>query len=208
MRRLLVLAVLLAAPATAAGRPPPEEIAVDDAPARPLIEGSSWVRLGYGARTSAAFDPRAREVVTEHDRAGTWDGALGAEVTLPISDSGNVRVGPWIELRPSRIVAGGELVVRGLPRKLDLFHYVGTGIAALRVGGTPEHGTLQIAYGYSAPWALWGPWRGPARYMIGARLVGTYTRAHDDPRDWSATLGVEFEPVGALRYILGVRSWY
>jgi hypothetical protein len=39
-------------------------------------------------------------------------------------------------------------------------------------------------------------------------LVGTVTRAVDDPHDWSATIGIEAEPVGAIRYLLGVRSWY
>ena len=30
----------------------------------------------------------------------------------------------------------------------------------------------------------------------------------DDPRDWSVTGGLEVEPVGAIRYLLGIRSWY
>lgn len=45
-------------------------------------------------------------------------------------------------------------------------------------------------------------------YEIGARFVLAATRAYRDPRDWTATLGLEVEPVGALRYLLGIRSWY
>lgn len=204
--RLLVLALLLASAAPAAGRPPPE--IAEDEPTRPLIEWSSWVRGGYGAQTVASSTAVARTVEPDRVQDARWDIALGGDITLPISSSGNVRVGPWVELRSDRIVGGGEVVVTGVPGKLDLFHWVGTGILAVRVGGTPDTGTAQIAYGYSAPWKLWGPWRGSSRYMIGARLVGTYTRAHDDPSDWQATLGVEFEPVGALRYVLGIRSLY
>lgn len=203
--RLLATILVLASTAPAAGRPlpPPEE-----EPRRPLIEWSSWVRGGYGAETEVQAEATARTVEVTRVQEARWDIALGGDATLPISDSGDVRVGPWVELRTDRIVAGGELVVMGVPGKLDLFHWVGTGILAMRVGGTPDFGTAQIAYGYSAPWKLWGPWRGSSRYMIGARLVGTYTRAHDDPSNWQATLGIEFEPIGALRYVLGIRSLY
>ena len=44
--------------------------------------------------------------------------------------------------------------------------------------------------------------------MIGVRVVASATRAIDDPRLWSATLGLETEPMGALRYLLGIRAWY
>ena len=57
------------------------------------------------------------------------------------------------------------------------------------------------------------------RYMVGVRMVATVTRSLDrgldrsvDPtsgdRGWSATLGIETEPLGALRALLGLRSWY
>ena len=44
--------------------------------------------------------------------------------------------------------------------------------------------------------------------MIGVRFVATYPRALDDARDWSATIGLEAEPVGALRYLLEISSLY
>jgi hypothetical protein len=47
-----------------------------------------------------------------------------------------------------------------------------------------------------------------ARYMIGGRIVASFTRALDNPNVWSGTLGIEFEPVGAIRYLFGIRSWY
>jgi hypothetical protein len=34
------------------------------------------------------------------------------------------------------------------------------------------------------------------------------SRAHADPADWQATLGLEVEPIGALRYLLGIESLY
>lgn len=206
MHRLVVALTLAALAGTAAARPPPE--IAEDVPARPMIEWSTWLRVAYGTEAVAstiaarATEPPARE------RATTWEVALGADATLPISSSGDVRVGPWVELRDQRVIAGGELVIGGVPKRLNLFFYRGTGIVSLRVGGTPEVGTASLAYGYSAPWRLWGPWRGSTRYLIGVRFVGTVTRAHDDPDDWKATVGVEVEPIGALRYLLGIRSLY
>jgi hypothetical protein len=105
-------------------------------------------------------------------------------------------------------VLGGELIFDGLPHRLDLFQYDGEGTLAIRAGGNLHHVTAAIAYGYLAPWNLWGPWDGPTRYMIGVRLVASATRSLDDPHDWSVTGGLEFEPVGSLRYLLGIRSWY
>ena len=54
----------------------------------------------------------------------------------------------------------------------------------------------------------WGPWSDTSRYMIGVRLVASATRAIADPDDWAMSLGLEFEPVGALRYVAGIKSWY
>lgn len=105
-------------------------------------------------------------------------------------------------------MAGGEIVLEGVPKRLDLFQYDGEGILSIRAGGNAHVVTGALAYGYLAPWRLWGPWNGATKYMIGVRLVASVTRSVDDPRDWTATGGLEFEPVGALRYLLGIRSWY
>lgn len=89
-----------------------------------------------------------------------------------------------------------------------MFWYKGEGVWIVRAGGNRDIYTGALSYGYRAPWKLWGPWSGKTRYMIGVRMVASYMRAADDPSLWSATLGLETEPVGALRYLLGIRSWY
>jgi hypothetical protein len=89
-----------------------------------------------------------------------------------------------------------------------MFFYKGEGVFIVRGGGNHEVVTASVAYGYRCPWDLWGPWTGTTRYMIGVRFVATATRSIEDPDDFTATIGLETEPVGALRYLLGIRSWY
>ena len=101
-----------------------------------------------------------------------------------------------------------ELQLGAAPRELDLFFYKGEGQVTLRAGGNRELVAGAVTWGYRAPWRLWGPWTGATRYMIGARLALTAARAVDNPRDWSVGLGLEVEPIGALRYLLGIRSLY
>ncbi|MCB9562940.1 MAG: hypothetical protein H6709_11415 [Kofleriaceae bacterium] len=197
--------------ATAAAHPPPPP-PERDVPHRPAVEWSTWVRVGYGvAHDGAATEPAQPRVVTPpvDDDHGAWDAAVGADLTLPLGTGGDVRLGPWVEASTQHgPVAGAELLVGAVPGKLDLFWYRGEGVVIVRAGASREIATVAVSYGYRAPWSLWGPWRGPSRYMIGARLVASATRALDDPADWSVNVGVEVEPVGALRYLLGIRSWY
>lgn len=47
-----------------------------------------------------------------------------------------------------------------------------------------------------------------ARYMTGVRLVGTTTGSLDQHSSWVATVGIELEPIGALRMLTVARSWY
>jgi len=123
--------------------------------------------------------------------------------------AGNVRFGPWFELRGLHdVVAGGELVVQRLPKAVDLFFYTGEGVLMLRGGANTEHWTAQVAYGYLAPWKLFARPTGDTRYTIGVRFVASVTRDFAAPHDWIATVGLEAEPVGALRYLLGIRSLY
>ena len=89
-----------------------------------------------------------------------------------------------------------------------MFFYNGQGILIARAGAGPHVVTAALAYGYRAPWRLWGPWPGASRYMIGVRLVANAARSLDDPHDWSVSAGIEFEPIGSIRYLLGIRSWY
>ena len=44
--------------------------------------------------------------------------------------------------------------------------------------------------------------------MIGVRIVAAATRSVIDPDDWSTSIGLEFEPIGSLRYLAAIRSWY
>lgn len=209
MIRCAVVLTLLALVGTASARPPPPPDDEDLEPARPALEWSTWFRLGFGVEAGAT-DTAARTTMPSaprgQDRA--WEAALGADVTMSLGAGGGLRFGPWIEARGLSVVGGGELVIQRLPRKIDMFLYDGQGVLALRAGGNHEKVTGQVAYGYLAPWKLWGPWTGTTRYMIGVRFVGSFTRAIDDPSDWTATLGIETEPFGAIRYLLGIRDWY
>jgi hypothetical protein len=208
VRRALLLIVVLTGVAQASPPPPPEP---EPEATRPAIEWSTWFRVGFGMRP-ADPGPIARSSTpptVSRGQEATYDAALGIDVTASASRSGNGRVGAWAEVRGLSLVGGGELVFQGLPKKIDLFWYEGTGVLALRAGGNHEKLTGQIAYGYLAPWDLFADKPGgTTRYMIGVRFVATYTRAIDDPRDWQATIGLETEPVGAIRYLLGIRSWY
>jgi hypothetical protein len=178
---------------------------------RPVVEWSTWARVGVGTE-SAASDLLARSVTPpplHAERHTTLEAALGAELTLPLALRGDFRVGAWTEVRTSSgPVVGAELQLQGVPHRLHMFQYSGEGVVSLRAGGNFDVITGAIAYGYLAPWNLWGRWDGATRYMIGVRVVASVTRAVDDPREWTATAGLELEPVGALRYLLGRRSWY
>lgn len=173
---------------------------------RAIAEWSTWLRLGYGV-ASEPRDVAARSAspVASHDISGDWDAGLGGDVTFPLPTS-KVRMGPWLELRPDDIVGGVEVSIAGKP--LDMFFYEGERALIVRAGGGMSRMTGAIAYGYRCPWKLWGPYRDSSRYMIGVRLVASGSRAANDPKDWNVSLGIEFEPVGALRYLGGIRSWY
>ena len=210
MRALLVLA-LLARVALAHPPPPPpdDEVSYDDGswrshPAR--IEWSTWLRLGYGVAYERS-ETAARTTtppVDDDRRDGRWDFGAGVEASLVLTQHG--RIGAWAELRGREGFGGAELIITGAPRSLDMFLYKGEGVLALRGGiGPDQQQTAALAYGYRCPWKLFGDAPRSTRYEIGARVVLTATRS---PTEWSSTLGIELEPVGALRYLLGIRSWY
>jgi hypothetical protein len=89
-----------------------------------------------------------------------------------------------------------------------MFFYKGQSAITARAGGNPDQLTAQLGVAYRAPWNLFGTKPRSNRYMIGVGVVATATQSRHDPHDWSATVGLEFEPIGALRYVLGIRSWY
>jgi hypothetical protein len=207
-----LLAVLVVGHTALAHPPPPPQIASDETNwrnDRSFLEWSTWIRLGYGMAnepTQMAATARATSAIQpSHAMAGAWDVGLGAEVTFPLPTR-RWRLGPWIELRPSGVFTGGEINIAGGP--LDMFLYEGEHAYAVRVGSSTSEVTASLVYGYRCPWKLWGPYSGSSRYMIGARLVATATRSVADPHEWSASFGIEFEPVGALRYVGAVKSWY
>jgi hypothetical protein len=134
-----------------------------------------------------------------------WDAALGVDLTLPIPTS-KVRLGPWIELRPRGVFGGGEMTIAG--DDLDMFWYRGESVYSVRAGASMDDITGAFAFGYRCPWKLWGPYNRATRYMIGVRIVASATRSIADPDDFSMSLGLEFEPVGSLRYVAGIKSWY
>jgi hypothetical protein len=196
---------------------------------RPPLEWSTWIRAAYGAEHpgSPAYVARQVAPAPTTDVHGASDWGFGAEASLPVSAHGDARVGAWGEVRGFEArdaYAGFELVLTRVPRRLDAFFYEGHGILAVRAGRSSTRETAAVAWGYMAPYWLEGPCkvrfyeietgvcspRAPrlARMIAGVRLVGTVTRGLDDPREWSATLGLEFEPVGAVRANFAVRSWY
>jgi len=207
--RSLVLVMLAAGTAFAH---PPHYIAIDPPPPPvewrhdpALVEWSTWLGFGVGVASSPPL-VAARGAIEAADVHSAWTFSGGVEATLPITHA--VRIGPWLGLHDLEPMAGAELQVTRSPAKLDLFWYDGEGVWTLRAGGGRDHMTAALAWGYRCPWKLWGPYDRATRYEIGARVVLAATRAYSDPRDWTATLGLEVEPVGALRYLLGIRSWY
>jgi hypothetical protein len=211
MAKLLAsLVSLLLLAGTAIARPPPP----DDYPATSpsakttLIEWSTWVRLGVAVATGNVEETTIARATTppmrEADRR--FGGAFGLDVTLPIGSW--ARIGAFAELRGWELpVAGGELIF--IPGDLDMFFYKGKSALVLRAGGNPDLWTGQVGFHYRAPWDLFRD-RVPrgSSYTIGVGVVATGTQSRLDPEDWSVTVGLEFEPIGALRYVLGIRSWY
>jgi hypothetical protein len=208
VRFLAMLAILLAA-APAFGRPPPPDDYEEPTSwrrDRAFLEWSTWLRLGFGVeREPRDTIARSTQPTASHDQTTLWEPALGIDVTLPVPTRA-VRMGPWLELRPQGVFAGGELSIAG--GDLDMFWYEGERVYTVRAGSSMTHVTGAVAVGYRCPWKLWGPYSSGSRYMIGARLVASATRSVADPNDWAMSLGIEFEPVGAVRYVGGIKSWY
>ncbi len=203
MRLALAFLVVLTTPAIAhPPPPPPPEIA--ESPRPTLVEWTTWLR---GAIAVAHGDPAVPRSTTAPIREAERHvaGAAGIGFTLPIGQ--RARIGAWAEVRGWDVpLVGGELTLT--PSDLDLFFYKGKSAITARAGGNPSQLTAQLGFGYRAPWDLFGAKPRSSRYMIGVGVVATATQSRLDPHDWSATVGLEFEPIGALRYVLGIRSWY
>ncbi|MEO8551758.1 MAG: hypothetical protein ABI678_17395 [Kofleriaceae bacterium] len=178
------------------------EMGVIEAPSRPertTVEWSVWARIGMGAAASHPTVLARGLTPPEVGSAPMWEAALAAEVTLPIGADGNVRLGAWGEVRTSSgAVAGGELVVEGFPARA----FGGSGSVVLRAGGNPHVVTGALGFGITGAWPSDDPWVHWASHVVGARFVTSVNHSLDDPRDWSVTLGVEVEPIGALHAAL------
>ena len=208
--RLVCLLVILVTAQTADARPPPDDYDLEVPRGwredRAFLEWSTSIRLAGGiANRSVDNVPRTTQPVSLYEHDSMLDAAIGIDATFPIPTS-RVRMGPWLELNPQGVFAGGELTIAG--GKLDMFFYNGEKVWALRAGSSMTHVMGALAFGYRCPWKLWGPYSDATRYMIGARFVATGTRSVENPNDWAVTFGLEFEPVGSLRYLLGIRDWY
>jgi len=173
---------------------------------RPLIEWSIWGRLGVGFQTQHP-SVLARSLTPPETAESTpaWEAALAAEVTVGIAHDGNLRLGAWAELRTtSGPVAGGELVVQGLPPHPLSSHIGGAGTVVLRAGANAHVITAALGVGYVGSWPRRDPWIRRVNHLVGARFVASVNRSRDDVREWSATFGLEVEPLGVLHAVLDV----
>ena len=206
--RSLVLVMLAAK--LAAAHPPPPPLLAEDPPIDwrhdpATLEWSTWLGFGVGVASSPPAIA-ARGSTVSADVHTDWMFSAGVEATVPLSH--RVRLGPWLGLHDLEPMIGGEVQVTASPANLGMFFYPGEGVWTVRAGVGADHMTAVIGWGYRCPWRLWGPYDRATRYEIGLRITLAATRAYFDPKDWSATIGLEVEPVGALRYLLGIRSWY
>jgi hypothetical protein len=183
------------------GIPVPGRDFSDDLANRPAIEWSVWGRLGVGIATSSP-DVVARRVTTpptESLSTSTWQAALATDITVGIARGGDLRLGAWGELRTSSdAVAGGELVLEGLTPHSYTSRIGRAGSIVLRAGGNARVITGALGFGYIGTFPRFDPWIRWARHVVGARAVLSFDRTLDDPHDWSATIGLEIEPIGAL----------
>ena len=166
---------------------------------RPAVEWSVWTRLGAGI-TSQRPDVVARRVTApEVEPGSTWEAAIAADLTFRVARDGNLRLGAWGEVRTSSDpVAGAELVLEGLPPHPYDSRIGRTGSLVLRAGANDRSVTGAVGVGYVGSFPRYDPWIGWARHVVGARVVVSVNRAIDEPHDWSATLGLEVEPLGAV----------
>jgi hypothetical protein len=129
-----------------------------------------------------------------------WEEAASAELTFKLAHDGELRLGAWGELRTSSDpVAGGELVLHGLPPNPEDSRIDGTGSLVLRVGGNAHLITGAIGFGYVGSFNDQPLW---IHHVVGARIVASMNRSLDDPHDWSVTVGLEAEPIGLVHAIV------
>ncbi|HEY5920988.1 MAG TPA: hypothetical protein VIV11_04925 [Kofleriaceae bacterium] len=170
---------------------------------RPVVEWSTWGRLGIGAASQQPNVIARRLTPPMAESSSTWEAAVGADLTFGVARNGDVRVGAWGELRTSSgPVTGVELVIDHLPPHPYGSRIGGSGSLVLRAGGNAHVVTGALGFGYVGSFPRYDPWIRWARHVVGARVVASMNRSMDDPRDWSATVGLEVEPIGVVRAVL------
>ncbi|MFT3696100.1 MAG: hypothetical protein QM831_23380 [Kofleriaceae bacterium] len=150
----------------------------------PLVEWSVWGRIGTGVEARHP-DVLARGLtMPAMDHDSVVEAALDAEVTLGVAHDGMVRLGAYGELRTQAdAVLGGELM------------FEGEHALVVRAGAGAHLVTAGLGVGFVARYPDW------AHHVFGARVMATFDRSDDDPREWSATIGLEVDPIGVLQYL-------
>jgi hypothetical protein len=171
---------------------------------RPRVEWSLWGRLGVGVATQQHPTVLARRLTPpDAESSSMWEAAAAAELTIGVARDGNLRLGAWGELRTSSgPVVGGELVLEDLPPHPFDSRIGGAGSVVLRAGGNGHLVTGAVGFGYVGSFPRSDPWLHWASHVVGARIVASMNHSLDDPRDWSATIGLEIEPIGAVHAVL------
>jgi hypothetical protein len=170
-------------------------------PEHTTLEWSTWARAGIGI-ASRPPDIAVRGIAQPMpESSGVGDAGLGADLSVSVAHGGDVRLGAWAEVRTSSgPMLGGELIVEGLPPHPYAASFDGSGGLVLRAGANKHVVTTAIGFGYLGSWSRSDPWVGFATHVVGVRVVALVNRSLDDSRDWSATLGVEVDPIGAVQY--------
>jgi hypothetical protein len=166
------------------------------------LEWSTWARVGIGI-ASRPPDIAVRGIAQPMpESSGVGDAGLGADLSASVAQGGEVRLGAWAEVRTSSggAMLGGELIVEDLPPHPYAAPFDGSGSLVLRAGANKHVVTTAIGFGYVGSWSRSDPRAGFATHIVGVRVVALVNRSLDDSRDWSATLGVEVDPIGAVQY--------
>jgi hypothetical protein len=170
--------------------------------AHTTLEWSTWARASIGI-ASRPPDIAVRGIAQPMpESSGVGDAGLGADLSASVAQGGEVRLGAWAEVRTSSggPMLGGELIVEDLPPHPYAAPFDGSGGLVLRAGANKHVVTTAIGFGYVGSWSRSDPRGGFATHIVGVRVVALVNRSLDDSRDWSATLGVEVDPIGAVQY--------
>ena len=158
--------------------------------ASPIAEKDGVLYVSTNLGLVAAVDRRLGSVL--------W---LAPYPQIPIQPTMNYRPQPrrlsWYSNPP--IVHEGRLYVTPLDSDTMIAFDAASGRRLFEVKRNPRDSEDDVRR---------SPDRPDYRYMIGVRMVASVTQSNENEKLWSATLGLETEPVGALRYLLGIRSWY